>query len=157
MVNKFDEKNQKDYEENTKLLVNAIDKIKATPSLSPSIAELSRLTGLHRNSISNRRWPNEKLKELKNERKITAVTNTHSQKQPKSAIKDLEDKLNNAKKELVYWFNKNMDNERKIKQLEQNLNRMSTARSDYENMLNQEREITYELTKQLNLMRDLLP
>ena len=68
----------------------------------------------------------------------------------------MEEKLDNAKNELVYWFNKNLDNEKQIKQLEINLERMSLARNDYETMLKQKRDKTTELTKQLNIMRDLL-
>ena len=68
----------------------------------------------------------------------------------------MEERLDNAKNELVYWFNRNLDNEKQIKQLEINLERMSLARNDYETMLKQERDKTTELTKQLNIMRDLL-
>jgi len=155
MSNPFDTKNQRDFDENTEKLVTAIDKINNTPSLPATIAELSRLTGLHRNAISNRVWPNQKLKLIKEKRKNQkkAETNPTENKNP---IKVLEEKLDNAKNELVYWFNKNLDNEKQIKQLEINLERMSLARNDYETMLKQERDKTTELTKQLNIMRDLL-
>jgi hypothetical protein len=155
MSNPFDTKNQRDFDENTEKLVAAIDKINNTPSLPATIAELSRLTGLHRNAISNRVWPNQKLKLIKEKRKNQkkAETNPTVNKNP---IKVLEEKLDNAKNELVYWFNKNLDNEKQIKQLEINLERMSLARNDYETMLKQERDKTTELTKQLNIMRDLL-
>ena len=155
MSNPFDTKNQRDFDENTEKLVAAIDKINNTPSLSATIAELSRLTGLHRNAISNRGWPNQKLKLIKEKRK----TQKQAETKPtinNNPIKVLEEKLDNAKNELVYWFNKSLDNEKQIKQLEINLERMSLARNDYETMLNQERDKTTELTKQLNIMRDLL-
>ena len=69
MSNHFDIKNQRTFDENTQKLVAAIDKINNTPSLPATIAELSRLTGLHRNAISNRGWPNQKLKLIKEKRK----------------------------------------------------------------------------------------
>ena len=155
MSNPFDTKNQRDFDENTEKLVAAIDKINNTPSLPATIAELSRLTGLHRNAISNRVWPNQKLKLIKEKRKNQkkAETNPTVNKNP---IKVLEDKLDNAKNELVYWFNKNLDNEKQIKQLEINLERMSLARNDYEAMLKQERLKTEELTKKNNLLRELI-
>lgn len=155
MSNPFDIKNQRDFDENTEKLVAAIDKINNTPSLPATIAELSRLTGLHRNAISNRGWPNQKLKLIKEKRKTQEQAETKSTIN-KNPIKVLEEKLDNAKNELVYWFNKNLDNEKQIKQLEINLERMSLARNDYETMLKQERDKTTELTKQLNIMRDLL-
>ena len=155
MSNPFDTKNQRDFDENTEKLVAAIDKINNTPSLPATIAELSRLTGLHRNAISNRGWPNQKLKLIKENRKTQKQTETKPTAN-KNPIKILEEKLDNAKNELVYWFNKNLDNKKQIKQLEINLERMSLARNDYETMLKQERDKTTELTKQLNIMRDLL-
>ncbi|MFK3860518.1 MULTISPECIES: hypothetical protein [Pseudoalteromonas] len=155
MSNPFDTKNQRDFDENTEKLVAAIDKINNTPSLPATIAELSRLTGLHRNAISNRVWPNQKLKLIKEKRKTQkqAETNPTVNKNP---IKVLEEKLDNAKNELVYWFNKSLDNEKQIKQLEINLERMSLARNDYEAMLKQERLKTEELTKKNNLLRELI-
>lgn len=153
MSNNFDDRNQLDYDNNTKRLNSAIDKIRATPSLSPSIAELSRLTGIHRNTISSRKWPCFTLREIKKERQLKSKLSIASQKNP---VKLIEDKLANAKRELVYWFNKNLDNEKQIKQLEQNLQRMSQARNDYESMLEQERQKNQELAKQLNLMRELI-
>ncbi|MEI8603965.1 hypothetical protein [Pseudoalteromonas sp. B160] len=155
MSNPFDIKNQRDFDENTEKLVAAIDKINNTHSLPATIAELSRLTGLHRNAISNRGWPNQKLKLIKEKRK----TQEQAETKPtinKNPIKVLEEKLDNAKNELVYWFNKNLDNEKQIKQLEINLERMSLARNDYEAMLKQERLKTEELTKKNNLLRELI-
>ncbi|MBE0459729.1 hypothetical protein [Pseudoalteromonas prydzensis] len=155
MSNPFDIKNQRDFDENTEKLVAAIDKINNTPSLPATIAELSRLTGLHRNAISNRGWPNQKLKLIKEKRKTQEQAETKSTIH-KNPIKVLEEKLDNAKNELVYWFNKNLDNEKQIKQLEINLERMSLARNDYETMLKNERIKSMELTKQLEQLKNLI-
>jgi len=76
MSNPFDIKNQRTFDENTQKLVAAIDKINNTPSLPATIAELSRLTGLHRNAISNRGWPNQKLKLIKEKRKTQKQAET---------------------------------------------------------------------------------
>ena len=155
MSNPFDIKNQRTFDENTQKLVAAIDKINNTPSLPATIAELSRLTGLHRNAISNRGWPNQKLKLIKEKRKAQKQAETKPTIN-KNPIKVLEERLDNAKNELVYWFNRNLDNEKQIKQLEINLERMSLARNDYETMLKQERLKTEELTRKNNLLRDLI-
>jgi len=154
-MSNFDERNQRDFEENTERLVEAIDKIGSSANLPATIAQLSLLTGMHRNAISRRQWPVVKLKEIKNKRKALKQQQSSEKKQI-DPITILEGKLDNAKRELVYWFNKNLDNEKKIKQLEQNLQRMTQARGDYGKMLKQERQKTSELTKQLNIMRDLL-
>ncbi|WP_209327104.1 hypothetical protein [Pseudoalteromonas sp. PA2MD11] len=155
MSNYFDEKNKRIFDENTEKLVSAIDKIKNTPSRPATIAELSRLTNLHRNAISNRGWPSLKLKEIKKQRLIQIKANPEADLNH-DPLKVLEKKLDNAKSELLYWFNKNLDNEKQIKQLEINLERMSLARNDYETMLKNERMKSMELTKQLEQLKNLI-
>lgn len=155
MNNNFDDKNQRDFELNTERLIQAIDKVRASNSLPPTISQLSRLTGMHRNAISKRVWPRLKLEEIKTERNRKAESSPPLAKQL-DPVKVLEDKLENAKRELVYWFNKNLDNEKQIKQLELNLRRMTDARSNYENMLKQERIKTSELTTQISMLKELL-
>ena len=154
-MNNFDERNKRDFEENTKRLVDAIAKIGSSVNLPATIVQLSELTGMHRNAISRRQWPIVKLKQIKNRRKALQQQQSVEKKQI-DPVTILEDKLENAKRELVYWFNKNLDNEKKVKQLEQNLQRITRARGDYENMLKQERQKTSELRKQLNILRNLL-
>ncbi|MEI6894319.1 MAG: hypothetical protein V5789_06735 [Colwellia sp.] len=155
MNNAFDEKNSSDYEKNTDLLHLAMEKIHQTPTLSATIAELSRITGLHRNAISNRVWPGQKLHEIKEHRK-QLKTKTVENLVKIDPVSVLEEKLDNAKRELVFWFTKCTDNEKQIKQLNTNLQRMSDARSNYENMLKQERLKTEELKTELNQLRMLI-
>ncbi|HAS6505046.1 MULTISPECIES: hypothetical protein [Vibrio harveyi group] len=154
-MSNFDDRNLRDFEENTEALVKAIDKIKSSSHLPATIAQLSKLTGMHRNAISKRLWPRVKLKEIKNARAVNNKLDSVPRKLD-DPVKVLEEKLEHAKHELTYWFNKSLDNEKRVKQLEINLQRMSLAREDYEKMLKQERQKTNELTKQLNIMRDLL-
>ncbi|EOV1983749.1 TPA: hypothetical protein ACMDQL_003219 [Vibrio parahaemolyticus] len=154
-MSNFDDRNLRDFEENTEALVKAIDKIKSSSHLPATIAQLSKLTGMHRNAISKRLWPRVKLKEIKNARAVKNKLDSVPRKLD-DPVKVLEEKLEHAKHELTYWFNKSLDNEKRVKQLEINLQRMSLAREDYEKMLKQERQKTNELTKQLNIMRDLL-
>lgn len=154
-MSNYDERNLRDFDDNTRSLVKAIDKIRSNSHLPATIAQLSKLTGMHRNAISKRLWPRVKLKEIKNTRRAKSEIDA-AQRKPVDPVKVLEEKLENAKHELTYWFNKSLDNEKHIKQLEINLQRMSLAREDYEKMLKQERQRTNELTKQLNIMRDLL-
>jgi hypothetical protein len=138
MNNAFDKKNRNDYDKNTDLLHVAIDRIHKTSTLSATIAEISRITGLHRNAISNRVWPGQRLQEIKEQRR--QLKNKRIEKTLQlDPVRVLEDKLENAKRELVFWFTKCSDNEKQIKQLNTNLQRMSDARNDYEDLLKQER------------------
>lgn len=151
----LNEKNKNDFDKNTNLLNVAIEKIHRTSSLATTIAELSRLTGLHRNAISNRIWPGQKLNIIKEQReKLKKKKIENLRKVP--PVKIAEDKLDNAKRELVYWFTKCSDNEQQIKQLSTNLKRMSDARNDYEKMLKQERLKTIRLTSELNQLKELI-
>ena len=155
MMQAFDEKNNSNFKKNTELLISAVNKIKKTNALPATIAELSRMTGLHRNAISNRQWPGKELQEIKNERK--KIKNKQVEiSSDVNPITVLEEKLADAKRELVYWFTKCSDNELKINQLTTNLNRMSQARDSYEDMLKQERAETKKLLKELEQLKALI-
>lgn len=155
MSNAFDEKNKRDFEKNTELLLSAIEKIRRNSALPATISEVSKITGMHRNGISNRGWPKTKLDEIKEQREI--LKNKRNESVDKiDPVKVLEEKLDNAKKELVFWFTKSIDNEKQIKQLNTNLQRMSDARTDYENMLKRERLKTEKLAAELNQLKMLI-
>jgi hypothetical protein len=153
MSQPYDSVNQKAYEYNTELLVNALGTIEKDTTQSATIANLAILTGIHRNTISERKWPKDKLEEIKTDRK-----NKLSQP-PKNEVKlekILGEKLENAKHELVYWFNLSNDLKKETTQLNINLSRMSDARIDYERMLILEREKTKKLQNDIQKLKELL-
>ena len=61
----FDSRNKLDFEKNTEQLAEGILQIASDKSLKPTVAELSRITGIHRNTIRMRGWPMEKLEAIK--------------------------------------------------------------------------------------------
>lgn len=69
----FDNKNQPDFDKNTELLAQGIMQIACDKSLKPTAAELSRITGIHRNSIRQRRWPLERLEAIKDNRRVEVL------------------------------------------------------------------------------------
>ena len=68
-MNAYDQKNSDDYEANTLSLKKALSDIKGNKTLKATIAQLSEMTGIHRNTISNRVWPVQKLKQIREARK----------------------------------------------------------------------------------------
>ena len=60
----YDLKNTENYEANTLKINNALLQIEHNPKLKATIAQLCKLTGIHRNTIRNRFEPIEKLKEM---------------------------------------------------------------------------------------------
>lgn len=153
MSQPYDSVNQKTYEDNTVLLVNALDSIDKDPSLAATIANLVILTGIHRNTVSERKWPKDKLEKIKIARKNKPSEPPKKEEKPENI---LDEKLNNAKHELVYWFNKTNDLEREVNQLNINLSRMADARSDYERMLILERKKTEKLQSEVQTLKELL-
>lgn len=153
MSQPYDSVNQKIYEDNTELLVNALGTIEKDPSQAATIANLAILTGIHRNTISERKWPKDKLEDIKTDRKNKPSQSTKNGEKPE---KILGDKLENAKLELVYWFNLSNDLKKETTQLNINLSRMADARSDYERMLILERKKTKKLQNEVQTLKELL-
>jgi hypothetical protein len=153
MSQPYDSVNQKTYEDYTALLVNALDSIDKDPSQAATIANLAILTGIHRNTVSERKWPKDKLEEIKIARKNKPSESPKKEEKPENI---LGEKLNNAKHELVYWFNNSNDLKREVTQLNINLSRMADARSDYERMLILERKKTEKLQSEVQTLKELL-
>lgn len=65
----YDQKNNDDYEAITSALNIALIDLQNNKKLKPTIAQLSKMTGIHRNTITNRGWPVQKLNQLKDIRK----------------------------------------------------------------------------------------
>ncbi|MBD1564300.1 hypothetical protein P4S52_13210 [Vibrio sp. SA48] len=154
MTEAYDEKNQDDYERNTKLLIEKIDEIERNKNLSPTITQLAELTGIHRNTISAREFPKVRLKEIKKNR-LEKKKAEQKEKIP-TQKKILEDSLDNAQKELVYWFQKCSALDTSNKQLQKNLDKMSESRKVYEQMLSEERQKVVALKAELNQIKNVL-
>lgn len=99
----YDQKNQEDFEKITEEINAALVIITNDKEQKANISNLANLSGVHRNTISNRKWPVERLKAIKEQR------NNESKKQiedNKNNQQDLSDKLNKSRIESLFWFNK---------------------------------------------------
>tara|TARA_B110000902_G_C14020927_1_gene480285 strand:- start:202 stop:669 length:468 start_codon:yes stop_codon:yes gene_type:complete len=148
----FDDKNKEDYETHTDLILDALDKIRKDKRLSASIASIVKLTGLHRNTISNRDWPKQKLEQIKEKRTKTKADNKIDEK---SQITILEETLENACHELVHWFTLSQEKINDLEQLKANYELMIESRDFYKDAYNKEKSKVSELTKQVARLKDL--
>jgi hypothetical protein len=102
----YDKKNSEDYKANTLILNKALQEIECNRKLQATVAQLSKMTRIHRNTITNRVWPIQKLKQIKEARKIEDKSN---EKQVLLNKESMEEKLIQAQNEVIYWFNMYQD------------------------------------------------
>lgn len=145
----FEEKNENDFQNNTNKIIDALEKIRSDPSLRPFVKTITDLTGIHRNTISNRVWPLQKLDQIKSERE--AKKNKDSKKSLKSTENILQDKLNNAQKELLYWFSLHKNLNESFTQLQINYEEMILARDSYKKEAEIYKHKLEELQKNIEL------
>lgn len=152
----YDLKNSADFEANTEIIKRALQKIRESNSLKPTINELCNLTGFHRNSFRKdgpRGEIHALLKEIKEERKVREEINRRKQK---DQVRNLEAAVNKACKEVVFWFGKFESTERKLNQLELKLQQQRKARDWYEGELKKERQKSESLQREVEELKDLL-
>ncbi|EMP4392855.1 TPA: hypothetical protein ACGUPI_000360 [Vibrio vulnificus] len=151
MTNTYDEANQQEFDENTKVINAALYKIESNPELKPTIAQLVKLTGLHRNTISNRGWPSSKLNAIKDDRyeqKLKLKENVKDQ--------DLSVQLDQTLGELLYWHHLASEKEEEISSLRRQLSLKSESMEFYKCETNSLRLKNQELASENNRLRDLL-
>lgn len=149
----YDEKNQQDFDGNTDLIHDALDKISSTASLKSTISQLSELTGLHRNTLRDREWPIERINKIKEERKVRAELQKPDKK---DQVKELESQLDKACKEVVLWFTKFKEKEQSFSRLELQRDRLTEARNFYQKELMLERDKVKNLEEEVLRIQELL-
>lgn len=150
----FESRNKDDFEANTKLIDKAIREIERNPELKPTITQLQKLTGLHRNTLSNREGPKAELRrivELRNQ-----ATQSQAVETPKDKVAELNAIIENAKSELVFWYNKVRELEKSVDQLSSNLTHMSNSKNFYMEELAKMRKSRDELASKVDRLTDLL-
>jgi len=151
--NAFDERNQQDYDNYTDKINEALDKIASTPSLKATLTELSRLTGMHRNTLTNRDFPKRRLEAIKEERNVRQEL---KKRKKKDFVKELEEQLDKAGLELVHWFTMYQAAQRETGDLGLQLKRKQASLESHMKELKAEREKTDILEKELENTKQLL-
>ena len=131
----FDQKNKADFDRFTELLSQALLDIASNDSLKATAAELSRITGIHRNTIRQRVWPLERLEVIKENRRIEVLRQQVSKKKPVEPITLLTEKLESARIEILHWFNQAKSAEDTTQVAEKKYEGMKGSRDTYQNLL----------------------
>lgn len=153
----YDQKNSEDYEVNTAELNDALDKIESNKKLKATITELSKMTGIHRNTISNRIWPVKRLKKIKEARNKFEQEHQQLKSQNHNDVQNqLETKFESAKKEIVYWFNEFQDMKRFYEHSDKRFQKMRESRDHYKELYERERKLLLATQQEAEQLRDLL-
>ncbi|MCR1828778.1 hypothetical protein [Ectopseudomonas oleovorans] len=127
----FESRNKEDFDQNTEALSKALQVIASDNKLKATISELSRISGIHRNTIRNRRWPSERLEAIKEQRKLEELRIKLKKEKRQDPVSVLAEKLEKSRLEVVYWFNQRNELEETARALEVRLKSMSESRDFY--------------------------
>lgn len=153
----YDQKNQDDFIEYSQALNEALLEIQNNKNLKATVAQLSKMTGVHRNTIANRVWPVQKLKEIKEARKL--ADQKREDQERRSAVDKkalLESQLSQTRKEVVYWFNEFQDMKRFYEHSDKRLHQMREARDHYKNLYETGRKSFLAAEQEIERLKDLL-
>ena len=149
----YDEKNQLDYDENTRKLNNALNEISKNISLKATIQEVSRLSGVSRNTVADRRFPKTRLKEIKEQREKKALENKVQKQTELETITEERDKIAT---EVVHWFSEFVKAKDDRDDFERQLQRSIDNASYYKREFDKQKETIKALQAKNEQLQDLL-
>jgi len=152
----FDQRNKQDFEKITQILLIGVKSIRSNSSLRATIAELARLTGVHRNTISQRVWPQEQLNDIKDQRRRVAAA-----RQLKIAIREdpvsiLNDKLEKSRLEVIYWFRQAKDAEDRFFSKEQESKKFMDSSGFYIECCSAQEVTIAELNREIQQLKGVI-
>lgn len=131
----FAKKNSEDFEANTFLIEKALQEIEQNKKLKPTISQLAEMTGIHRNTLSNRVIPIQRLKQIKQAREIEKKSQDNNNNSTKiNPLKALEEKVNNLQIEAIYWFNQYQDLKLSHEHMQKQYRQLKKSQQYYKNL-----------------------
>lgn len=153
----YDQKNHDDYEANTLSLKKALSDIKGNKQLKATIAQLSEMTGIHRNTISNRVWPVQKLKQIRETRKTEEKSHEEQVRLSTTDVRNaLEAKLSRAQSEVIYWFKEYQDTKRVAEHSNKRLQKMRESRGYYKTLSDTDKRSLLEAEQEIKKLKKML-
>ncbi|QOI07294.1 MULTISPECIES: hypothetical protein [Pseudomonas syringae group genomosp. 2] len=152
----FDDKNKLDFDKNTELLAQGIMQIASDKSLKPTAAELGRITGIHRNTIRQRRWPLERLEAIKDTRRMEVLAQrvkTEKKQDPKTILMQ---RLEKSRLEVLYWFNRFQEAESSFASIDKRLSTVRESRDYYVQVTEEQRSTIKQQETEIQKLRDAL-
>ncbi|WP_180121516.1 hypothetical protein [Acinetobacter sp. YH12086] len=148
----YDQKNKADFNDYTSTLEKALKEIENNKNLKASVAQLERMTGIHRNTISNREWPVKKLKEIKKEREKEKLREEQSCLQ----TEPLDKKLTQVQNEVIYWFSMYQEMKVFFENTKQQLKKAKESRDYYEKLYKSGQKSFITAEQEIERLKDLL-
>ncbi|MFV5590821.1 hypothetical protein [Acinetobacter variabilis] len=149
----YDQKNSEDHETNTLSINKALLEIEQDPKLKATIAQLSKMTGIHRNTITNRDWPIQKLKEIKDKRKLK---DEESKNHMVVNEISLGEKLVLTQNEVIYWFNQYQDIKLSFENTNNQLKKLKESNNYYREMYEKHKKQVVLAELEINRLKELL-
>jgi len=123
----YDSKNEENFETVTLALDAALKKMERDSAISANASQLAKLAGVHRNTIYHRKWPLERLKEIKAKR----AQQKEDQAVTKAKSRSPEEMLEQSRIEIIYWFTQLQDARSANADLMTNVRMTAKARDHY--------------------------
>ncbi len=152
----YDQKNTENYESNTETLVNALNEIEYNNELKATIAQLSKMTGIHRNTISNRGWPVQRLNEIKAAHKDKQKKLKEQRLSSATKTKALEQNLSQARNEIIHWFNEYQDMKLYFDHSNKKFQLMKESRDYYKQQYETERKSLLAAEQEIEHLKELV-
>lgn len=142
----YDERNQQDFESVTERINEALLRIAEDDSIKATVSALAKQAQVHRNTISNRVWPLERLEAIKFQRKAEAERKRNKTLNEPKPVDVLTDRLERAHQEILYWFKKHREVTTLNEMANENVRFLARSRDSYKRK-NQELERELEKLK----------
>ena len=152
----FDQKNKEDFDQYTELLAQALLDIAADDSLKATVAELSRITGMHRNTIRQRVWPLARLDIIKENRRVEILRKKVSSRKPIDPLVLLTEKLEAARIEVLHWFTEAKIADDLAQTNEKKYQSMISSRDTYKNLLADANNRLLESHKEIDKLKQVI-
>lgn len=149
----YDNKNADDYDRVTQRLNDALESIAKNPKLPATNAQVAALAEVSRNTVTNRKFPVDRLKEIKAKRKEEADARKKEEKDKEAALNQTIDGLS---REVVHWFAHYREANRDRSDFENQLKRARENADFYRKAYNEEKAKVRDLEAQIDLMKELL-
>lgn len=152
----FNQKNKEDFDRYSEMLSQSLLDIAGNESLKATVAELSRLTGIHRNTIRQRVWPLERLESIKENRRLDVLRQQVSKKNPVDPVVLLTEKLEAARVEILHWFTQAKSAEDESRVNEQKYENMVGSRDTFKNLLADANKRLLDSQKEIDKLKQVI-
>ncbi|MEW7374995.1 hypothetical protein [Pseudomonas putida] len=148
----YDDKNAELAQAIKQQLSDALCRLEKESTLSASVSSLAKLSGVHRNTIYNHKWPLEKLKAIKEKRAQLKV----EAKALKAVQKSPEELLELSRLEVIYWFTQLQDARNSVASLAKKTRETESSRNFYRDMAHERLIKINDLNSEIRKLQDAL-